>query len=77
VEELTYKQVVKALRDKSPLDQYLASHGMQEELKILNTKTESAPKRERRRSSRLLRQRNPDRIVLQTTDRKLLVQRHT
>ena len=45
VEELTYKQVVKALRDKSPLDQYLASHGMQEELKILNTKTESAPKK--------------------------------
>ncbi|MCL5874182.1 MAG: DNA primase DnaG, partial [Candidatus Thermoplasmatota archaeon] len=45
VEELTYKQVVKALRDKSPLDQYLASHGMQEELKTLNTRAESAPKK--------------------------------
>ncbi|MCL6002590.1 MAG: DNA primase DnaG [Thermoplasmatales archaeon] len=45
VEELTYKQVVKALRDKTPLDQYLASHGMQEELKTLNTKNESAPRR--------------------------------
>ena len=45
VEELTYKQVVKALRDKSPLDQYLASHGMQEELKTLNLKSESAPRR--------------------------------
>ncbi|EQB64638.1 MAG: hypothetical protein AMDU3_IPLC00004G0216 [Thermoplasmatales archaeon I-plasma] len=41
VEELTYKQVVKALRDKMPLDQYLASHGMQEELKTLNTKNET------------------------------------
>jgi len=37
VEELTYKQVVKALRDKMPVDQYLASHGMQEELKTLNS----------------------------------------
>jgi DNA primase len=45
VEELTYKQVVKALRDKSPLDQYLASHGMQEELKTLNSKSESAAPR--------------------------------
>ncbi|MGC8562515.1 MAG: DNA primase DnaG [Thermoplasmata archaeon] len=45
VEELTYKQVVKALRDKMPLDQYLASHGMQEELKTLNTKNESAPRK--------------------------------
>ncbi|MCL5788880.1 MAG: DNA primase DnaG [Candidatus Thermoplasmatota archaeon] len=46
VEELTYKQVVKALRDKMPLDQYLASRGMQEELRVLNTKNEaSAPKK--------------------------------
>jgi DNA primase len=43
VEELTYKQVVKALRDKTPVDQYLASHGMQEELKTLNLKNESVP----------------------------------
>ncbi|MGC8645687.1 MAG: DNA primase DnaG [Thermoplasmata archaeon] len=42
VEELTYKQVVKALRDKMPVDQYLASHGMQEELKTLNTKNEAS-----------------------------------
>ncbi|MEM0134113.1 MAG: DNA primase DnaG [Thermoplasmatales archaeon] len=45
VEELTYKQVVKALRDKMPLDQYLASHGMQEELKTLNTKSEPATRK--------------------------------
>jgi DNA primase len=45
VEELTYKQVVKALRDKTPLDQYLASHGMQEELKTLNTKNETSSKK--------------------------------
>jgi DNA primase len=43
VEELTYKQVVKALRDKTPVEQYLASHGMQEELKTLNLKNESVP----------------------------------
>ncbi len=40
VEELTYKQVVKALRDKMPVDQYLITHGMQDELKTLNQKTE-------------------------------------
>lgn len=38
VEELTYKQVVKALRDKMPVDQYLITHGMQIELKNLNEK---------------------------------------
>jgi len=38
VEELTYKQVVKALRDKMPVDQYLITHGMQLELKNLNEK---------------------------------------
>ncbi|MEM4069017.1 MAG: DNA primase DnaG, partial [Thermoplasmatales archaeon] len=42
VEELTYKQVVKALRDKMPVDQYLASHGMKEELKTLNIKNETS-----------------------------------
>jgi len=42
VEELTYKQVVKALRDKMPVDQYLATHGMQEELKTLNSKNEAS-----------------------------------
>lgn len=40
VEELTYKQVVKALRDKMPVDQYLITHGMQEELRTLNQKNE-------------------------------------
>jgi DNA primase len=40
VEELTYKQVVKALRDKMPVDQYLITHGMQDELKTLNQKNE-------------------------------------
>ncbi len=33
VEELTYKQIVKALRYKTPLDQYLSMHGMNDELK--------------------------------------------
>jgi DNA primase len=42
VEELTYKQVVKALRDKMPVDQYLITHGMQGELKTLNSKAETA-----------------------------------
>lgn len=35
VEELTYKQIIKALRNKMPVDQYLALHGMTEELKSL------------------------------------------
>ncbi|MCY0851544.1 MAG: DNA primase DnaG [Thermoplasma acidophilum] len=33
VEELTYKQIVKALRYKTPIDQYLSMHGMNDELK--------------------------------------------
>ncbi len=35
VEELTYKQIVKALRNKMPVEQYLATHGMNEELERL------------------------------------------
>ncbi|MGC8584708.1 MAG: DNA primase DnaG [Thermoplasmata archaeon] len=38
VEELTYKQIVKSLRNKMPVEQYLATHGMNEELeKFLKT----------------------------------------
>lgn len=35
VEELTYKQIVKALRYKTPVEQYLSMRGMSEELKEL------------------------------------------
>ncbi len=42
VEELTYKQVVKALRDKMPVDQYLASKGMQAELRAQSANIEGA-----------------------------------
>lgn len=38
VEELTYKQIVKALRNKMTIEQYLASHGMEEELKAYSEK---------------------------------------
>ena len=38
VEELTYKQIVKALRYKTPIEQYLAMRGMSEELKELTEK---------------------------------------
>lgn len=38
VEELTYKQIVKALRYKTPVEQYLSMRGMSEELKELNEK---------------------------------------
>lgn len=49
VEELSYKQVVKALRYKTPTEQYLSMRGMTEELKHLTEKEEAeinAPKRE-------------------------------
>ena len=36
VEELTYKQIVKALRYKTPIEQYLSMRGMSEELKELS-----------------------------------------
>ncbi len=39
VEELTYKQIVKALRYKTPIEQYLSMRGMSEELKELAEKT--------------------------------------
>jgi DNA primase len=39
VEELTYKQIVKALRYKTPIEQYLGMRGMARELKELNEKT--------------------------------------
>ncbi|MGC8610334.1 MAG: DNA primase DnaG [Thermoplasmata archaeon] len=40
VEELTYKQIVKSLRNKMPVEQYLATHGMNEELeKLLKSET--------------------------------------
>lgn len=35
VEELTYKQIVKALRNKMTVEQYLATHGMNDELERL------------------------------------------
>jgi DNA primase len=38
VEELTYKQIVKALKYKTPVNQYLESHGMLEELKEFTEK---------------------------------------
>ena len=42
VEELTYKQIVKALRNKMPVEQYLATHGMNEELERLLKSEEKA-----------------------------------
>ncbi len=50
VEELTYKQIVKALRYKTPIEQYLSMRGMSEELKELTEKaaTESGQKQPKR-----------------------------
>ncbi|WP_337860289.1 DNA primase DnaG [Ferroplasma sp.] len=42
VEELTYKQIVKALKYKTPVNQYLESHGMVEELKEFTEKNNKA-----------------------------------
>jgi DNA primase len=42
VEELTYKQIVKALKYKAPVNQYLESHGMIEELKEFTEKNNRA-----------------------------------
>ncbi len=44
VEELTYKQIVKALRYKTPLAQYLSMRGMTEELKSFNERSDNARK---------------------------------
>ncbi len=41
VEELTYKQIVKALRYKTPVEQYLSMKGMTEELKELTDKAKA------------------------------------
>ncbi len=44
VEELTYKQLFKALKYKTPIAQYLSMKGMSEELKDLQTKTQQQEK---------------------------------
>ena len=51
VEELTYKQIVKALRYKTPIEQYLSMRGMAEELKELTEKnsTENHTKTQQKR----------------------------
>ncbi len=51
VEELTYKQIVKALRYKTPIEQYLSMRGMAEELKELTEKnsTENHTKSQQKR----------------------------
>lgn len=46
VEELTYKQIFKALKYKTPVAQYLAMKGMSEELKDLQTKSQQLEKEE-------------------------------
>ena len=50
VEELTYKQIVKALRYKTPIEQYLSMRGMSDELKELTEKAaaEAGPKQPKR-----------------------------
>ncbi len=50
VEELTYKQIVKALRNKMPVEQYLATHGMNEELEKLMKSEERAEVQEENNS---------------------------
>ncbi len=57
VEELTYKQIVKSLRNKMPVEQYLATHGMNEELEKL-LKSESSEQTE-------IKQENQDQPVQQ------------
>ncbi len=43
VEELTYKQIVKALRNKMTVEQYLATHGMNDELEKFIKNEEATP----------------------------------
>ena len=45
VEELTYKQIVKALRYKTPVEQYLSMRGMTEELKAVNERNNTSEKK--------------------------------
>ncbi len=52
VEELTYKQIVKALRNKMPVEQYLATHGMNEELEKL-MKSEERPEVQEENNSKI------------------------
>ena len=45
VEELTYKQIVKALRNKMPLEQYIATHNLQFEKENAEHKVEEKKKK--------------------------------
>nr|WP_306789764.1 DNA primase DnaG [Thermogymnomonas acidicola] len=66
VEELTYKQIVKALRYKTPVEQYLAMRGMTEELKEL-TERNNAEKNGKKKAQESVSE--PAVIVPQTGDR--------
>ena len=47
VEELSYKQIVKALRYKTPTEQYLSMRGMNDELKNFNEKNDKDANKEK------------------------------
>lgn len=52
VEELTYKQIVKALRYKTPTEQYLAMKGMNEDLKNYQERTDKSIEKEKQETAR-------------------------
>ncbi len=52
VEELTYKQIVKALRYKTPTEQYLAMRGMNEDLKNYQERTDKSTDKEKHENTK-------------------------
>ncbi len=68
VEELTYKQIVKALRYKTPVDQYLSMRGMTEELKELSernaTESQKIHKKPNQKQAEPVEQKKPREEVL-------------
>ena len=51
VEELTYKQIVKALRYKTPTEQYLAMKGMNEDLKNYQERNDKSNEKEKQEAT--------------------------
>jgi DNA primase len=68
VEELTYKQIVKALRYKTPVDQYLSMRGMTEELKELSernaTESQKIHKKPNQKQAEPVEQKKPREEVI-------------
>lgn len=71
VEELTYKQIVKALRNKMTVEQYLATHGMNEELEKLGKAEVVKEENQEEKKEEIKEDRKKDDLLLDAFEKKV------